>query len=89
MVLPALNAAAISTAREMQLLDAKSNYAVPTARKTYLSDFTLALVGNNPRGTFVATPSTITNGGSSTLTWNATINTQFRVHWFLMGMFLG
>lgn len=25
----------------------------------------------------------------STLTWNATNNTQFRVHWFLMGMFLG
>jgi len=25
----------------------------------------------------------------STITWNATIATQFRVHWFLMGMFLG
>jgi hypothetical protein len=25
----------------------------------------------------------------STLTWNATNATQFRVHWFLMGMFLG
>lgn len=25
----------------------------------------------------------------STLTWNATSGTQFRVHWFLMGMFLG
>lgn len=25
----------------------------------------------------------------STLTWNATTGSQFRVHWFLMGMFLG
>jgi hypothetical protein len=55
-----------------QTLDGKTNYTVPTARKTYLSDFPLAPFGNGPRGSFTAGPSTIVVGSASTLSWNLT-----------------
>ncbi len=53
------------------ILDTQTSYPVPTARQTYLPNFSLTVVAG-PTIAFSASPSPILAGGSSTLTWLVT-----------------
>jgi hypothetical protein len=55
-----------------QVLDERTNFAVPTARKTYLSDMPLPASAAPEIASFAAAPVAVNPGGSSTLSWTVT-----------------